>query len=89
MATIENKGPTTAWNFNAVLRKMPAPVLLAQQCTQQGAVHAIAYLLKIGANEENAAATLASLRLNMDLVREEAARRGLQELFPEDQTGFN
>lgn len=86
MATIEN---TTPKDFAAALRAMEDSQLLAQSFVQQGAIHAVSFLVAHGCNEENAAEMLASLRENAGRVRAEAARRGKPELFSEDQTEFN
>lgn len=71
------------------LRAMEDSQLLAQNFVQQGAIHAVSFLLKYGCNEETATEMLASLRENAGLVRTEAARRGKPELFTEDQTVFD
>jgi len=84
MATIENTGVIDA----AAFRDMPDELLLAQDLVQQGAVHAITFLLQNGCNEETAAQMLASLRQNAQHIREEAARRG-KPLFERDQMTFN
>lgn len=89
MATIKNKGFTKTEEFIRELRTMDDSQLVAQQLIQQGAVHAVAWLLRHGPNEQTATSMLASLRENMGLVREEANRRGLVNLFIDDQTGFN
>lgn len=87
MATIENvSGPT---QLAAELREMPDEGLIAQCFVQQGAVHAVSWLLANGCNEEQAGAMLASLRTNANLIRQEAKRRGKPELFHEDQTAFS
>lgn len=88
MATIENLGPTTREAFITEIRRMEIPALIAQQCVQQGAIHGVAFLLKTGMKEDIAIEMLASLRVNMQLIREEAHRRGAGDLFPFDQTGF-
>lgn len=88
MATIENSGQITQAVFEAEIRKMETPALIAQQCVQQGAIHGIAFILKHGMSEVVAIEMLASLRRNMQLIREEAVRRGAGDLFPADQTGF-
>lgn len=87
MATIENgTGPT---ELAAELRKMPDEGLIAQSFVQQGAVHAVSWLLANGCTEERAAEMLASLRVNAKLIRAEALRRGKPDLFHEDQTAFS
>jgi hypothetical protein len=87
MATIENlDGPAQLENE---LRKMPDEGLIAQCFVQQGAVHAVSWLMANGCNEETAVEMLASLRNNSELIRREAKRRGKPELFREDQTAFH
>lgn len=90
MASIENLGETTHANFREQIRRMEDVQLVAQDLVQQGAIHAMSFLLKRGATEETAGNILASLRENARLVREEAERRGkLKLLFTMDQTGFS
>ncbi len=73
----------------AALKGMRDEVLAAQEISQQGAVHAISFLLVNGCNETVAAQMLASLRSNADLIRQEVVRRGRQPLFSQDQTVFS
>lgn len=89
MASIEERGRVKPADFTAELRTMDTGALAAQQCVQQGAIHAVAWLLRNGCNPETAANMLASLRVNMELTRAEGIRRGAGNLFPEDQTGFS
>lgn len=89
MATIENLGPTTQAAFEAKIRTMDTPSLIAQECVQQGAIHGVAFVLRNGMSEDVAIEMLASLRRNMQLIREEAIRRGVGDLFPIDQTGMH
>lgn len=84
MATIENNGALDP----DLYRGMPDQMLVAQDLVQQGAVHAISYLLQNGCTEDTATQMLASLRENARLIREEATRRGIG-LFEQDQTAFN
>ncbi|MFY4713448.1 hypothetical protein ACVCH0_01035 [Burkholderia glumae] len=84
MASIENNGSLDS----ELYRNMPDQVLIAQDLVQQGAVHAISYLLQNGCTEEIATQMLTSLRENARLIREEAARRGTG-LFERDQVAFN
>ncbi|WP_244118692.1 hypothetical protein [Burkholderia gladioli] len=70
------------------LRDMPDQLLIAQDLVQQGAVHAVSYLLKHGCTEELATQMLASLRQNTAQIREEAERRGTS-LFAQDQVAFD
>lgn len=88
MATLENLGTMTQEAFETEIRKMELPALIAQQCVQQGAIYAVAFVLKKDMKEDIAIEMLASLRLNMQLIRKEAVRRGAGDLFPIDQTGF-
>nr|MBL8454894.1 hypothetical protein [Zoogloeaceae bacterium] len=80
MATIGNAGVMPdLWN-------LPDEMLLAQDLVQQGAIHAVSYLLANGCAEQTAADMLASLRANARLICEEAIRRGKPALFDIDQT---
>lgn len=89
MATIENSGRVSPADFRREIGSMPDEQLLAQNLVQQGAVHAVSWLMANGCTEENATAMLASLRTNAQLIREEARRRGRPELFGRDQTAFS
>lgn len=84
MATIENAGVLDA----SAVRDMSDAMLIAQDLVQQGAVHAISYLLQHGCNEETATHMLSSLQQNSSYIRTEAKRRG-KPLFDHDQTTFN
>ena len=86
MATIGNE---TNGMTQQALRGMDDAQLMAQDLVQQGAVHAVSWLLANGCTEDNAAAMLASLRTNAAAIRAEARRRGKPDLFAEDQTEFN
>lgn len=70
------------------VRGLDAAGLLAQEITQQAAVHAISSLLSFGCTEENAAQMLASLRRCAEVIRMEHERRGSKPMFDKDQTGF-
>ena len=89
MATIENEGVVSPAKFKAEMRSMPDEQLIGQDLVQQGAIHAVSYLLRHGCNETAAGEMLASLRENSRLIREEARRRGKPTLFAEDQTVFS
>lgn len=89
MAHIENEGVTSPARFVAEIRKMPDSMLMAQDLVQQGAINVVAWLLRQGCTEQNAAAALDSLRENAKLIRDEARRRGKPSLFDRDQTGFS
>lgn len=84
MATIENSDTPDPTQY----RVMPNEELVAQSLVQQGAVHAVSFLLQNGCNEETATQMLASLRTNAQHIREEADRRGVN-LFGQDQVAFN
>lgn len=78
--TIEN----AAVLDSAQYREMPDEMLTAQDLVQQGAVHAVSFLLQHGCNKATANQMLESLRANAGHIREEAARRG-KALFKQDQ----
>lgn len=84
MATIENRGAVDPAEY----REMPDQVLFAQSLVQQGAIHAISYLLQTGCTEETGTQMLASLRENARHIGDEASRRGMN-LFERDQLAFN
>lgn len=84
MATIENKASMDPAEY----REMPDQVFMAQNLVQQGAIHAISFLLQSGCNEETATQMLVSLRESARHIGEEASRRGMN-LFDRDQVAFN
>jgi hypothetical protein len=86
MGSISNLGNADA--FVAQVRGLDDAHLLAQEISQQGAVHAISTLLAAGCTEDNAVAMLASLREAAGVIRDERKRRGSNPLFETDQTGF-
>lgn len=87
MANIEQlDDPST---FAERLREMDDAHLAAQNLVQQGAIHALSFLLTYGCNEETASDMLASMRENSIAIRLEAKRRGKPELFADDQTHFH
>lgn len=86
---IDNEGAVSPAAFKAQIASMPDSQLLAQDLVQQGAIHAVSFLLKHGCTEATAADMLASLRENARLIREEATRRGRPQLFEQDQTVFS
>lgn len=86
---IDNEGAVSPAAFKAEIRSMPDSQLIAQDLVQQGAVHAVSFLMRHGCTEQAAADMLASLRENARLIREEAARRGRPQLFERDQTVFS
>lgn len=75
--------------FLAELRTMDDSHLVAQDFVQQGAIHALSFLLANGCDEETAGQMLKSLRDNANAIRVEAQRRGKSELFSKDQTVFS
>lgn len=85
MATIENEGVGGPAKFRAEIQSMSDQQLIAQDLVQQGAVHAVSFLLKHGCTKHTARAMLESLQENARLVRDEAARRGRSALFASDQ----
>lgn len=87
MATIENEPDKSG--LPDQLQAMDDSQLMAQDLVQQGAIHAVSFLLSNGCTEAAATEMLASLRANAAAVREEARRRGKPDLFSEDQTVFN
>lgn len=72
--------------FSERIGAMPDEQLMAQNLIQQGAVHAITFLLWEGCTEATATDMLASLRETAELLRHEAMRRGLPQLFDHDRT---
>lgn len=68
-----------------LLRDMGEAELQAQTFVQQGAIHAVSFLLANGCDADTASQMLASMRQSSQLIRDEANRRGLKDLFPVDQ----
>lgn len=89
MAEIQEVGLPGHKDFKAGMSELADEQLLAQDLVQQGAIHAVSYLLANGCNEETATMMLKSLRDNSELLRVEADRRGKPSLFERDQTVFN
>ena len=89
MATIEEMSSEGMRAYAEQLQAMPDEQLIAQELVQQGAVHALSHLLKLGCTEATVQAMLASLRENAQRIRDEASRRGKPSLFAHDQTNFN
>lgn len=87
MADIELLADANA--FEAHLREMPNGQLQGQALVQQGAIHALSFLLANGCDEETAQEMLASMRENAAAIRAEEQRRGMPQLFEQDQTGFH
>lgn len=88
MAAITNLGVSLEQQRDQ-LRSLERGELIAQEITQQGAIHAVSFLLKNGCGEAQATEMLASLREYASVIRAEFARRGEQSLFDADQTEFN
>ena len=84
MANIENTGVLDPSQY----RDMPEEILMAQNLVQQGAIHAVSFLLQHGCTEEKALQMLASLKANSQDIRNEAKRRG-SNIFEQDQIAFN
>ncbi|WP_232346245.1 hypothetical protein [Cupriavidus sp. USMAA2-4] len=82
MATIENDASLDAAFFDG----MTDEELVAQDLVQQGAIHAVSFLLEHGCTEGTATDMLLSLRELADRIRAEAAKRGKTLLFETDQT---
>lgn len=80
MAEIGNAGALDPDMF----REMPDEELIAQDLVQQGAIHAISFLMQQGCTVDAASQMLESLRKNAQYIRDEATRRG-KPLFEADQ----
>lgn len=88
MAEIQEMGRSEQQKFNDGILVMADEELLAQDLVQQGAIHAVSFLLANGCDEETAGLMLKSLRENAAMLRSEAERRGKPSLFAKDQTVF-
>lgn len=90
MASIEND-PRLAepGALLAHLCSLTEAELMAQQLTQQGAIHAITYLLTNGCTEDLAIRLVASLRENMETVAQVAVAKGFTRLFSGVPPNFN
>lgn len=88
MAEIQEIGTPDRQALKAGILEMTEEDLVAQDLIQQGAIHAVSFLLVNGCNEETAGLMLHSLRENAALLRDEATRRGKPSLFSKDQTVF-
>lgn len=86
MADITNIGDPS--KLASLFRELDEAHLIAQEITQQGAIHAISALLAAGCTESNAAAMLRCLRQGASAIRDECRRRGANPLFETDRTGF-
>lgn len=78
MATIEN---LTHGDLPAFLETLDETELIGQQLVQQGAIHAVQFLLQHGCDPAIAGAMLASLQNCMAQVTEVAERKGFRKLF--------
>lgn len=85
MAEIKN-GNLSPEAFKATIESMPDEVLLAQDLVQQGAIHAVSWLLQTGCTRVTAAQMLDALQENAWTLRMEAVRRGKPSLFERNQT---
>lgn len=89
MAEIQDGGEPGQIALKEGLPLMADEELIAQDLVQQGAIHAVSYMLSNGCTEETATMMLKSLRDNAKMIREEAVRRGKPSIFTKDQTVFN
>lgn len=87
MATIENGASHQA--LAAQLRMMSETELVAQQLTQQGAIHMLTFLLTNGCTEKLAIEMLVSLRLCMEQITAVAEEKGYAPLFSAVPPTFN
>lgn len=83
MAMIENDMRPD--DFDAILRGLDDGQLTGQDLVQQGAVHAVSFLLAHGCTKDVATDMLESLRCNAAAIRAEFERRGQSPLFKADQ----
>jgi hypothetical protein len=88
MAIITSDGRTREQRLE-MLRGMDHGELLAQEVSQQGAIHAVSFLLQHGCSESTALQMLSSLREFAGEIRAEHARRGTEPVYETDQTAFN
>ncbi len=73
-------------DYSAYLSDMDESVLVAQQITQKGAIHAIEFLIQHGCTREIADDMLSSLRANMAAISAVAQSKGFRKLFDEPST---
>lgn len=85
MAHIEDIAGTGE-DQRTTLMAMNQPELMAQQITQQGAMHALTTLLENGCSEQLAQDMLASLRSNMLVIEAVARDKGFTPLFANDDS---
>lgn len=83
MATIENDMRPN--DFAVMLRGLDDGQLIGQELVQQGAVHAVSFLLAHGCTKDVANDMLESLRGNAAAIRAEIDLRGASPLFKADQ----
>jgi hypothetical protein len=79
LATIENLA--TVADLRAYMEGLDEVELVAQQISQQGAIHALDFLVANGAGVPLVVVMLASLRNNMAALLEIAEAKGLAHLF--------
>lgn len=77
MAFIENMSDLSMQRQREMLAGMDDGHLQAQECVQNGAIHALETLQQIGVTRENVEAMLSSLRLLGGMITTEARKRGL------------
>lgn len=87
MASIENLASPAA--MREMLQQMDETELLAQQLTQQGAIHVLTFLLTNGCTEALAIELVASLRQHMETVVQVAEAKGYTRLFSNVPPNFN
>lgn len=83
MATIEND--MRPGDFAVHLRSLEHEQLVGQELVQQGAIHAVSFLLANGCTKDVATDMLKSLLSSADAIRAEIERRGEAPLFESDQ----
>lgn len=71
----------TGEDLRTTLMAMDHPELIAQQITQQGAMHALETLLTHGCTVQTANGMLASLRSNMQMIEAVTRDKGFTPLF--------
>ncbi len=89
MGTTQKISTQSRQDFIDEIWSIPDEQLLAQDLVQQGAIHALSFLLMRGCTEEIVGSMLETLRANTAILRNEADRRGKSFLFEHDQVVFN
>lgn len=72
-----------------VLKALADEQLVAQDLIHYGSIHAINYLLATEFTREHALQMLATLRVNSQVLRNEAQRRGKPELLPSNEIALH